>query len=132
MTLIDKIAWIETKDEKVLSTLSKGRTKYYLPGGKRESGETDKQALIREIEEELSVQLEPDSLTYLKTFQAQADSHATGVTVKMTCYAAKYTGTLQPAHEIEEIVWLTYQDREQVSAVDQLIFDWLLEQGSLR
>jgi 8-oxo-dGTP pyrophosphatase MutT (NUDIX family) len=37
----------------ILSTKSKG--KYYIPGGKRENGESDEQTLIREIAEELSV-----------------------------------------------------------------------------
>jgi 8-oxo-dGTP pyrophosphatase MutT (NUDIX family) len=38
-----------------ISTKSKGKTKYYIPGGKRENGESDEQTLIREIAEELSV-----------------------------------------------------------------------------
>jgi hypothetical protein len=49
----------------------------------------------------------------------------------MTCYYARYAGDLQPAAEIEEVVWLTYRHRPEVSAVDQLIFDWLQEQGLL-
>ena len=49
----------------------------------------------------------------------------------MTCYYARYTGTLQPAAEIQVVVWLNYRHRAQVSAVDQLIFDWLKEQGML-
>ncbi|MFD2512564.1 NUDIX domain-containing protein [Pontibacter locisalis] len=57
MKLIDKLAWIEIRDGKILSTRSKGRTKYYIPGGKREAGETDFQALYREIQEELSINL---------------------------------------------------------------------------
>tara|TARA_B110000091_G_C13636844_1_gene399494 strand:- start:354 stop:515 length:162 start_codon:yes stop_codon:yes gene_type:complete len=46
---IDKIAFIEIQEGKILSTKSKGKTKYYIPGGKRESGESDEQTLIREI-----------------------------------------------------------------------------------
>ena len=55
MKIIDKLAWIELKDKSILSTKSYGKDKYYIPGGKREIGETDEQALIREINEELSV-----------------------------------------------------------------------------
>ena len=39
--MIDKIALLYIKDGKVLSSLSKGKDKYYFPGGKREAGETD-------------------------------------------------------------------------------------------
>jgi 8-oxo-dGTP diphosphatase len=55
MTLIDKIAWIRLADGKILSTRSRGKDVYYLPGGKREPGETDVQTLVREVREELDV-----------------------------------------------------------------------------
>ena len=56
---IAKLAFIEIKDRKVLETCSFGKDKWYIPGGKREEGETDEQALIREIKEELLVDLKP-------------------------------------------------------------------------
>jgi len=128
---IDKIAWLHLRDGQLLSTRSRGKDRYYIPGGKREAGETDHQTLLREIEEELTVALDPASLEYAGTFEAPAHGHPAGVLVRMTCYYARYTGTLQPAAEIAEVVWLTYQHRAQVSAVDQLIFDWLKERGML-
>lgn len=129
--IIDKIAWLQLRDGQILSTRSHGKDRYYFPGGKREAGETDQQTLLREIKEELTVDLEPASLEYVGTFEAPAHGHAAGVLVRMTCYYARYTGTLQPAAEIAEVVWLTYRHRAQVSAVDQLIFDWLKEQRML-
>lgn len=131
MPLIDKIAWLHLHHGKLLSTRSRGKDRYYIPGGKREAGETDEQTLLREIREELTVELLPESLTYRGTFEAPAHGHAPDVVVRMTCYDALYTGCLQPAAEIEEVVWLTYQHRAEVSAVDQLIFDWLKDQHLL-
>jgi len=131
MQKIDKVAWLLPEQGQVLSTCSRGDERYYFPGGKREPGEMDVQTLVREIREELTVTILPDSLQFAGRFEAQAHGHAEGVLVTMTCYYASYTGTLQPAAEIVEVVWLTYQDRERVSPVDQLIFDWLLERGLL-
>ncbi|WP_242926835.1 NUDIX hydrolase [Pontibacter vulgaris] len=128
MKLIDKLAWIEIQSRKVLSTRSQGKDVYYIPGGKRETGETDHQALIREIQEELTITLRADSLKYLGTFQAQAHGHATGIEVKMTCYTGLFEGTITASSEIEEVVWLTYADRFKSSQTDVLIFDWLKEQ----
>lgn len=130
--MIDKLAWIELQDGKILGTRSKGKDVFYIPGGKREEGESDEQALCREIQEELSVNLLPESIQYLETFQAQAHGHAEGIIVKMTCYTAQYDGQLEASSEIEEIRWLYHEDKAICSTVDVLIFDWLHERGLLK
>ncbi|MGW4062555.1 NUDIX hydrolase [Amycolatopsis sp. NPDC004747] len=130
--MIDKIAWIHVVDGRVLSTRSRGKDVYYLPGGKREPGETDRETLVREIREELDVAIDVESITPAGTFEAQAHGHAAGTLVRMTCYTAGYRGTCKASSEIEEVVWLGYADRGRVSAVDQLIFDHLHAAGQLR
>ena len=127
MNIIDKLAWIEIQNKKILSTRSKGKNVFYIPGGKRELGESDQKALIREIKEELSVDLRPDSLEYFGTWSAQAHGHAKGVLVKMTCYSASYDGQLHPASEIAEMIWLNYSDKDRVSPVDKIIFGYLFD-----
>src|SRR6478735_7441988 len=118
MKLIDKLAWIELKDKAILSTKTYGKDKYYIPGGKREIGETDEEALCREIREELSVELKCATIRFVGVFQAQAHGHPTGTIVKMTCYMADFTGQLKADSEIEEINWLTYSDKDKISEVD--------------
>lgn len=125
--LIDKIAWIVVAEGRVLGARSKGKDTYYFPGGKREPGETDAETLVREVKEELSVDILPDSIALFGTFEAEAHGKAEGVMVKMTCYTADYTGDLSPESEIEEIAWLTYKDREHLSAVSMIIVDRLHE-----
>jgi 8-oxo-dGTP diphosphatase len=131
-TLIDKIAWIHVDGGRILSTRSRGKDVYYLPGGKREPGETDLDTLAREIDEELSVAILTATARHLGTFHAQAHGHADGVTVRMTCYTADHDGTPVPSSEIEELAWLAYRDRDLVSPVDQIIFDHLHQAGQLR
>lgn len=131
VTVIDKIAWIRLERGAILSSRSRGKDVYYIPGGKREAGESDVETLTREIEEELSVAIAGDSAAHVGTFEAQAHGHAEGIVVRMTCYTADYRGTLRPASEIEEMVWLNYADRGRVSPVDQIIFDHLHETGRL-
>ncbi len=129
--MIDKLAWIELKNKSILSTKSYGKDKYYIPGGKREPGETDEQALIREIREELSVIIDPKTLHYFGTFEAQAHGHTEGILVKMTCYSGEYSGSLKTNAEIEEMKWLHYSDKDKISEVDQLIFDYLHQNNLL-
>ncbi len=119
------------QEGKVLAARSRGHNRFYFPGGKREAGETDEQALLREIEEELTVRLRPATLRFLGSFEAPAHAQPAGTLLRMSCYAAEYEGTLQPAAEIEEMAWLTYRDRPRVSAMAQQLFDWLRQDGQL-
>ncbi|MEU4620348.1 NUDIX domain-containing protein [Actinoplanes sp. NPDC023801] len=125
MTVIDKIAWIHLDGGSVLSTRNRGIDVYYLPGGKREPGESDVQTLVREVREELGVGIAAGTARHLATFEAQAHGHPEGTTVRMACYTAAYEGTLMAGAEVEEYVWLTWADRDRVSPVDRLVFDHL-------
>lgn len=129
--MIDKLAWIHIDDGRVLCARSHGQDVYYLPGGKREAGESDQAALVREIREELRVELDPASIRPLGVFEAPAHGKP-GVIVRMTCYTAGFTGEPRPSAEIAEVAWLTYADRERLSAAGQVIFDFLHEEGRLR
>jgi 8-oxo-dGTP diphosphatase len=126
---IDKLAWINIRDRKVLSTRSKNKDTYYIPGGKRDGDETDSQALIREVKEELSVDIIPETIKPFGVFEAQAHGKPEGVMVRMTCYTAHFKGELKPDSEIDEIVWLTHKGRERSSPVDKLILDYLKEKN---
>ena len=128
---IDKLAWVHIKDGKILSTKSFGKDVYYIPGGKREEGESDIEALTREVAEELSVSLVPETIRHLETFEAQAHGKPEGTIVRMTCYTADFTGELAPSAEVEAIVGLAYAGREVGSLVDKLIFDYLHNVGLL-
>lgn len=128
-TYIDKLAFIELRDRKVLETKSVGKDTWYIPGGKREAGESDEQALIREVKEELGVDIDPATITHYGTFEAQAHGKPEGTVVRMTCYQAKYAGALAPNAEVEFMDWFDYSKRGLVSPVDQLIFDDLQAKG---
>jgi 8-oxo-dGTP pyrophosphatase MutT (NUDIX family) len=129
---IDKLAFIDIKNEKVLVTLSKGKDTWYIPGGKREEGETDVQALIREVKEELSVNLITQTIEYYGTFEAQAHGKPEGTMVRMTCYTGKFTEEIKPASEIETFDYFEYAQKELTSMVDFLIFDDLKKKNLIK
>ena len=131
MKIIDKVAYLHLKDGKSLSTRSKGKDKYYLPGGKREGHESDMETLVREIKEELTVDIIESTARFYGVFEAQAHGKEEGGLVKMTCYTAEYSGELKADSEIAELVWLTSADAALVSPVDQLIFADLKGKGML-
>ena len=77
------------------------------PGGKIEQGETAKQALVRELKEELSIDVDESDLEFFGEFVAEAANHK-GKTVNMQAFIVKkWQGTIRSDAEIEELRWLT-------------------------
>ncbi|MGK4907117.1 NUDIX domain-containing protein [Streptomyces albus] len=74
---------------------------FYLPGGKPEPGETAREALVRELGEELGVR--PRSLTPLTEIRATAALE--GVPMTMTVFRATLEGRPAPAAEIAALRW---------------------------
>ncbi len=129
--MIDKLAWIRIEDGRLLCVRSRGKDAFFLPGGKREPGESDEEALLREVKEELGVELRRESLAPLHVFEAQAHGRPEGVLVRMTCFTGDYVGRLAPAAEIEELAWLGANDVSKMSLVTRIIVAWLREQRML-
>jgi 8-oxo-dGTP pyrophosphatase MutT (NUDIX family) len=128
---IDKVAWIYIQNRKLLGARTKGKIPFYIPGGKREVGETDLETLVRELNEELSIEIDPNTATFTGEFQAQAHGKEEGVMVVMQCYEAGFKGDIAPTSEIEEIGWLTSVDitTDRCSYVDKVILKHLHEAG---
>lgn len=140
---IDKLALIMINSEnKQLVARSKGKDVFYTPGGKREQGETDREALLRECEEELGVNLvlSKDKQVTIEAhgiFEAQAYGKPKGTMVRMTCYRIcprtaelELASTVKASAEIEELKWIDSNfDREKLTVTGVMILDNLKENG---
>ncbi|HEX7768607.1 MAG TPA: NUDIX domain-containing protein [Dokdonella sp.] len=124
--IIDKVALLLLRDRRLLCARSVGNAVWYLPGGKREPGESDGQALAREIREELDVRLMPDTLVFAGEFEAQADGRPAGTRVRSRCYFGAVEGVPAPAAEIEALAWMRHCDGIQGSQTLRLVLDHLL------
>lgn len=131
MAAIDKLAWIEIQNRKVLFVRSAGKDLFYTPAGKREGDESDVQALARELREELGVELQQDTAEFLRAFSAQAHGKPDGVLVEMKCYGGTAMGDLMPSGEIDEMVWLTSSDKEKTTVNGAMVLDWLRADGRI-
>ncbi|WP_326687307.1 MULTISPECIES: NUDIX domain-containing protein [unclassified Streptomyces] len=74
---------------------------FYLPGGKPEPGESAREALVRELREELGVT--PVSVTPLTEVRATAALE--GVPMRLTVFSAALEGRPAPAAEIAALRW---------------------------
>jgi 8-oxo-dGTP diphosphatase len=100
---IVKVGLAVTDDNRLLLVRKKGGQSYILPGGKPEMGEDDRQALVREIEEELGCGVDASSIDFLGSFSdVAADLQDTIVTIRH--YSARLTGLPSPQSEIEHLI----------------------------
>ena len=128
---IDKLALMHFQDKKLLCVRSHGKDAFYNPGGKRENNETDMQALIREIKEELDVDIISDTAKLYGVFTAQAHGKPIGTMVRMTCYVAEFNGIPKASNEIAEIRYLGMSDMNIISPAGIIIFNDANEKGLL-
>lgn len=82
-----------------------GTTRFMLPGGKIEEGESAEQAAVREAREELSVELDHGALVDLGTFTADAANEPGHLAVGRV-FAHPLTGSVTACGEIAEVAWL--------------------------
>lgn len=112
MDVIHSVAWLYQKGGKVLCVRTKNKDKFYIVGGKINQGETPEQALIREVKEELSLDLIPESIKYATTITAEAHGFKADTMVEMQCFYASCLGEgqLSAYAEIAEVKWLGEHD----------------------
>ncbi|MGJ1420958.1 NUDIX hydrolase [Sphingobacterium spiritivorum] len=123
MKKLDTAGLVIVKENSILLAFSKNKKAWYLPGGKIDQGETAQQALIREIEEELNVRLDPVHIQYYKHIQAPAYGEDQ-LMMEQECFT--YHTDIHPtaSQEIEQIAYfdyVTYRDEAiQVPGVIKL------------
>jgi len=140
---IDKLALILINSErKQLVARSYNRDVFYTPGGKREPGESDEDALLRECIEELSVDLATCTKTAATiepygTFEAQAYGKPEGTMVRITCFRVspreaelELENMVKASEEVEELKWIGSDfDRKLLTVTGIMILDDLKEKG---
>lgn len=128
---VDALGWVHVEAGRLLAVRTAGKTAFYLPGGKREPGESDLDALRREVREEVTVLLLPDTLVPLGKFRAPAHDYPAGTAVDLVCYMADFEGEIRAAAEIEEVAWLTAADSERCAPAVRLVLEELRRRGEL-
>ena len=95
-------------DGRTLLVRKRGTRAFMQPGGKIEAHEQPVNALARELEEELALNIDPASATYLGHFSAPAVNEP-GFEVQAELFLLHIQQSVSPAAEIEEVQWIDPQ-----------------------
>lgn len=90
---------------RTLLVRKRGTKAFMQPGGKIEPHETPAEALTRELQEELGVIIDPEQADFLGRFSAPA-ANEPGFEVRCELFRVSTRATVEPAAEIEEVVWI--------------------------
>lgn len=96
------------QDRKLLLAYSKRKQAFYLPGGKLDEGEDAVTALIREIKEELTIDILPDELAFYYHISAPAYGEQPTVIMEQDCFLYTLKSAPVANAEIEDIRYFTF------------------------
>ena len=129
---IYKSAGVIIRDRKLLVERSKGKVIFIAPGGSIEAGETDKQALVRELMEEFGITVAEDDLEDFGEYEASAAGQEHKI-VHMTAFMVRhYQGEPSPSSEVEEIAWVNSANEQNLplgSIFEHSVIPELLQAG---
>ena len=99
----------------LLLAYSNNKQAWYLPGGKIDAGETAKQALLREIHEELALNLNADQLHFYTHISAPAYGETPVVMMAQDCFRAELGDAIPQAQaEIGAVRYFTLAEFQQL------------------
>lgn len=108
-------AFTTDPEGRILMVRKRGSEIFMQPGGKPEPGEEPVPALVRELAEELQIEVDPDDLASWGRFEADA-ANEPGHHLTADVFALRLEGEVTAAAEIAEARWFT---REEAHALGE-------------
>jgi 8-oxo-dGTP pyrophosphatase MutT (NUDIX family) len=100
---------VVVKDRKLLLAFSNNKKAFYLPGGKTDEGETTREALLREISEELNITLDLEKVRYYTHITALAFGEQKDIVMEQDCFLYDLQEQPRPAAEIGDLRYFNTQ-----------------------
>jgi 8-oxo-dGTP diphosphatase len=91
---------------RLLTVRKAGTTKFMHPGGKPEPGESAAEAAVRELREEVGIELAVDDLVLMGVWHGSAANEA-ATDIEATVFTAPGSWSATPAAEIAQLRWMS-------------------------
>ncbi|ATH63520.1 NUDIX hydrolase [Staphylococcus pasteuri] len=127
--MIKCVCLVEETKDKILLVQVRHREKYYFPGGKIDEGETQLEALIRELKEELNLHLSETELSYIGTVVGKAYPQENMLT-ELNGYRATTTINWDNIHTDNEITDIKWFDKDDVDMIAPAVLKWINEMST--
>ena len=125
----------EREDGAVLTVRKRGTTSWMLPGGKPESGESAAECAVREVLEELGVEIALDRIDRMGEFETRAANEA-GFALHASVFRSRDVIAPEPRAEIEAARWIDpavgIDDEAEAPLNRELVFPMLLAERAHR
>ncbi|WP_427016526.1 NUDIX hydrolase [Pseudarthrobacter sp. P1] len=112
-------------DGRLLTVRKAGTTKFMHPGGKPEPGESAAQAAVRELREEVGIELAVEDLVLLGVWHGEAANEA-ATDIEATVFTAPGAWTATPAAEIAQLRWMALDAGAGHDDLAPLLTDFVL------
>jgi 8-oxo-dGTP pyrophosphatase MutT (NUDIX family) len=120
------------KNRKLLLAFSNNKQCFYLPGGKVDDGESAREALIREIAEELNICVNENELEFYTHISAPAYGETEGTIMEQDCFFLHKNIEPEASAEIGELTYFSlkqYQLQTNKAPGAEMILEQLKKEG---
>lgn len=122
--IITTVAYFYIRERKLLYVRQHGKQAFMMPGGKIDAGEDEVSALIRELKEELSIDLIPKTIKRYGVINGPAHYKPEGTKIHMTCFFGEHIGELLPSREIAEYRFFTLDEYDKMD--DKAVLGYMI------
>jgi len=110
---------LEIKNDAIMLVRVRDNELWYLPGGTIETNETPEQTLMRELDEELNIQIIETTICPLCVVIGPALGREGDV--ELNCFRADWRGNIEPKAEVSEVSFINVTEVDKMAPAVQIL-----------